>query len=184
MKIAAGRMQASDLAQIMRIQSDNLRERLTPRQQRDGYLSIAFTEAEFRAFDLNLGVVVARTDRQVIGYACISDVEFNKQFPILDQIVTNIPAYSIPGTKAKPSAGTSYFHGPVCIARSQRGTGVLKELFSKELEIAAAKGYAYCFSFISSENKRSLRAHAKLSFQKVGTVVHSDKEYTVIACTV
>jgi RimJ/RimL family protein N-acetyltransferase len=184
MNIVADRMQEYDLAQVMKIQSDNLREHLTPSHQKDGYLSIAFTEAEFRAFNLNLGVIVARTHHEVIGYSCISDVEFNTQFPILDQIVKNIPFYSIPGTNFKPSEGTSYFHGPICIARSYRGKGVIKELFSKELEIAKEKGYAYCFSFISSENKRSLKAHAKLSFQKVGTVIYNDKEYIVIACNI
>ena len=182
MNVVAGRMQEDDLAQIMKIQSDNLREHLTPSLQKDGYLSIAFSEAEFRAFNLNLGVVVARARRAVIGYSCISDVEFNKQFPILDQIVANIPAYSIPGTNAKPSEGSSYFHGPVCIARSHRGKGVIEELFSKEREIATQKGYAHCFSFISCENTRSLKAHAKLSFQKVGSVSYKNKEYMVVAC--
>ena len=71
MNIVAGRMQEYDLAQIMKIQSDNLREHLTPSHQKDGYLSIAFTETEFRAFNLNLGVVVARTHHEVIGYSCL-----------------------------------------------------------------------------------------------------------------
>ena len=184
MDIVAGRMQESDLAQVLKIQSESLREHLTLSQQKDGYLSIAFTEAEFRAFNLNLCVVVARTHHEVIGYSCISDVEFNTRFPILDQIVANIISYSIPGTNDRPTEETSYFHGPVCITRSHRGKGVIKELFLKELEIAKEKGYAYCFSFISSENKRSLKAHRKLSFQKVGTVNYNDKEYIVIACKI
>jgi GNAT superfamily N-acetyltransferase len=184
MNIVAGRMQESDLAQVLKIQSENLREHLTPSQQKDGYLSIAFSEADFKAYNHNLCVVVARTHHGVIGYSCISDVEFNMQFPILDQIVANFTSYFIPGTNDRPTEEMSYFHGPVCITRSHRGKGVIKELFLYELEVAKEKGYAYCFSFISSENTRSLKAHMKLSFQKVGTVNYNNKEYIVIACKI
>ena len=184
MNIVAGRMQEKDLPQIMKIQSDNLRENLPPSHLKDGYLSIAFTEDEFRAFNLNLGVLVARTPHEVIGYACISDVEFNKQFPILDRIVASLPSYVIPGANTKPSEETSYFHGPVCIARPHRGKDVIRTLFSKELEVAKEKGYVHCFSFISSENQRSFKAHTRLSFQKVGTVTYNNKEYMVMACNI
>jgi L-amino acid N-acyltransferase YncA len=48
--------------------------------------------------------------------------------------------------------------------------------------LAKNAGYSFCFSFISSENQRSLKAHLKLPFHKVGTVAYHNSEYIVIAC--
>lgn len=182
MSLAITRMLDSDISQIMNIQSKNQRENLTPSQQKNGYLSIAFSEDEFKDFNNNLCVVVAKEQDKVIGYCCISSATFNAQFPILDQIVAGISSYSIPATQDMPTEGKTCIYGPVCIALSHRGKGVLQKLSSFGLEIAKERGYAYCFSFIAADNVRSLSAHMKLSFHKVGTVNHNNNEYLVIAC--
>jgi L-amino acid N-acyltransferase YncA len=171
----------SDISQIMDIQSENQIENLTLSQQKNGYLSIAFTEDEFKAFNDNLCVVVAKEQDKVIGYCCISSAAFNAQFPILDQIVRGISAYTIPDTQDMPAEANTCIYGPVCIARSHRGKGVLQKLSTRGLEIAKEKGYVYCFSFIAADNERSLQAHRKLSFHTVGTVHHNNNEYVVIA---
>jgi L-amino acid N-acyltransferase YncA len=182
MSLTITRMIESDLSQIMDIQSENQRENLTVSQQKNGYLSIAFSEDEFKNFNKNLCVVVAKKQDKVIGYCCISSATFNAQLPILDQIVAGISSYSIPATQAVPTAEKTCIYGPVCIALSHRRKGVLKKLSTFGLEIAKEKGYTYCFSFIAAENVRSLSAHMKLSFHKVGTVNHNNNEYLVIAC--
>ena len=182
MSLTITRMLESDLSQIMNIQSENQRENLNPAQQKNGYLSIAFSEDEFKDFNNNLCVVVAKEQNEVIGYCCISSAEFNAQFPILDQIVARVSSYAIPEIQDIPIEGKTCIYGPVCIAISHRGKGVLKKLSSFGLEIAKAMGYTYCFSFIAAENVRSLSAHMKLSFHTVGTVNHNNNEYVVIAC--
>ena len=177
------RMSDSDISQIMNIQSANQHDKLNPSQQKNGYLSIAFTEDEFKEFNNNLCVVVAKEKHEVIGYCCVSSAAFNAQFPILDQIVTNISSYAVPETQDIPTEEKSCIYGPACITLSHRGKGVLEKLSAFGLEIAKERGYAYCFSFIAAENERSLRAHMKLSFHKVGTVNHNNNEYVVIART-
>jgi len=181
MGLTINKMSETDMGRIMDIQSENHRENLTPSQQKDGYLSIAFSADEFRAFDNDLCVAVAKENDEVIGYCCISSAQFNSQFPILDQIVAGVSSYSIPGTQGTPVKEKACVWGPVCISRSHRGKGALKRLSSFGLEIARDMGYLYCLSFISSENTRSLRAHEKLSFHTVGRVSYKNKEYIVIA---
>jgi GNAT superfamily N-acetyltransferase len=183
MSLTITRMLDSDIHQIMNIQSENQRKNLTPSQQKNGYLSIAFSVAEFKDFNNDLCVVVAKEQHEVVGYCCVSSAAFNAQFPILDQIVGGIASYAIPDTKDMPTEGKSCIYGPVCIARSHRGKGVLEKLSAFGLEIAKDRGYAYCFSFIAADNVRSLQAHMKLSFHTVGTVNHNNNEYVVIACT-
>jgi L-amino acid N-acyltransferase YncA len=183
MSLSITRMSDSDISQIMNIQSENQSNNLTLSQQKNGYLSIAFSEDEFKDFNENLCVVVAKEQHEVIGYCCVSSASFNAQFPILDQIVAGIPSYAIPETQDIPTEEKSCIYGPVCIALSHRGKGVLQKLSAFGLEIAKERGYAYCFSFIAADNKRSLQAHMKLSFHKVGNVNHNNNEYIVITRT-
>ena len=171
----------ADINQIIEIQSENQRQNLTPSQQKNGYLSIAFSEDEFKDFNDNLCVVVAKEQNTVIGYCCISSAVFNAQFPILDQIVAGIASYVIPESQDTPIEEKTCIYGPVCIALSHRGKGVLQKLSVFGLEFAKEKGYAYCFSFIAADNVRSLSAHRKLSFHTVGIVNHNNNEYVVIA---
>ena len=175
-------MSESDIIPILSIQSANLRDNLKPGQLKGGYLSIAFSENEFRALNRDIGVVVAKVQDQVVGYCCISSATFNAQFPILDQITSNLSGYLIPGNDRRPAEATTCFHGPVCIARSFRGRDVLTHLFSHGIQLAKNAGYSFCFSFISSENQCSLKAHLKLPFHKVGTVAYHNNDYIVIAC--
>jgi len=184
MDITTSTMLDSDIIPISIIQSENLRDNLTPDQQKDGYLSIAFSENEFREFNRDLGVVVAKMRGQVIGYCCVSSAGFNAQFPILDQIVANLSTYLVPKTEQRPTKATTCFYGPACIAMPFRGLNVLTHLFSHALKLSKDAGYTFCFSFISSENKRSLNAHLKLPFHNVGKVEYNYNEYIVIACKI
>ena len=184
MNIATATMTESDIIPILNIQSANLRDSLKPEQLKGGYLSIAFSENEFRSLNRDIGVVVAKVQDQVVGYCCISSAQFNAQFPILNQISANLSGYLIPGNDRRPAEATTCFHGPVCIARSFRGRDVLTHLFSHGIKLAKNAGYSFCFSFISLENQRSLKAHLKLPFHKVGAVTYHNSEYIVIACKI
>jgi L-amino acid N-acyltransferase YncA len=184
MDLTTATMLESDIIPISIIQSKNLRDNLTPDQLKDGYLSIAFSENEFREFNRDLGVVVAKVRGQVIGYCCVSSAVFNARFPILDQIVANLSTYLVPGTEQRPTEATTCFYGPACIAVPFRGRNVLTHLFSHGLKLSKDAGYSFCFSFISLENQRSLRAHLKLPFHKVGKVAYNANDYIVIACKI
>lgn len=184
MDLTVATMSEADLIPIKIIQSENLRDNLTPDQLKDGYLSIAFSENEFREFHRDLGVVVAKARGQVIGYCCVSSAAFNAQFPILDQIVANLSTYSVPGTEQRPTEATTCFYGPACIALPFRGQNILTHLFSHGLKLSKDAGYRFCFSFISAENRRSLKAHLKLPFHSVGNVAYNKNEYIVIACKI
>ena len=172
----------SDIQEIAKLQEENLRTNLTADQMQDGYLSLGFSDEQFRAFDRDLGVVVARAEGRVVGYCCVSSATFNAQFPILDKIVSGLSDYEIPGTAEKATEATTSIYGPACIAKDFRGQGVLQLVFDKAVTLSIAAGYAFCFSFVSVENQRSLVAHLKLPFQEVGTVSFNENEYSVIAC--
>lgn len=180
MDLTIATMLESDIPEISSIQSENLRANLE--QLKDGYLSIAFSENEFKSFNENLGVLVAKKQDQVVGYCCFSSAAFNKQFSIIDQIIANLSHYKIPGTELRPTEATCCVYGPACIAAPFRGQNILSQLFSYGVELAKKAGYSFCVSFISLENLRSLKAHLKLPFDEVGMVTFNGNDYIVIAC--
>ncbi|MFT5320404.1 MAG: hypothetical protein ACI934_000540 [Pseudohongiellaceae bacterium] len=182
MNITTATMLESDLLPISTIQSENLRENLASDQLEDGYLSIAFSENEFKSFNGDLGVVVAREQDKVVAYSCFSSAAFNKQFPIIGQIIANLSSYIIPGTEQQPAEAKTCVYGPACIAADFRGQNILARMFSYGEKLAKNAGFFFCVSFISLENQRSLKAHLKLPFQKVGQVTYNDNQYIVIAC--
>lgn len=175
-------MTADDIASILSIQSENLRENLTLEQQKDGYLSLAFSEAEFRAFNRDVAVLVARDVDKVVGYCCLSSATFNAQFPILNKIIPKLSTYRIPGAKQSAKEMTTCIYGPACIAREYRGKKILAQLFSHCKIASKRAGYEYCFSFVAAKNQRSLAAHLKLPFYEVGKLRFKRNEYVVIAC--
>ena len=181
-EVTVGTLQDSDIQEISQLQHENLRANLTPDQMQDGYLSIGCSDEQFRAFDDDLGVVVVRAEGRVVGYCCVSSATFNAPFPILDQIVSGLSGYKIPGSEEKPTEVTTSIYGPACIEKDFRGQGVLQLLFEQAVTLSIAAGYAFCFSFVSVENQRSLKAHLKLPLEKVGTVSFNENEYRVIGC--
>ena len=182
MDICIDTMREADIAALCAIQQANLRANLKPDQLKDGYLSIAFSEDEFRAFHRDLGVVVARVEGEVAGYCCVSSAAFNAGLPILDQIVANLPHYRVGGAAEAACLETTCIYGPACIAAPFRGKGILARMFSRATGLAADAGYRSCFSFVSAANTRSLQAHLRLPFEEVGQVSRNGNTYIVIAC--
>lgn len=182
MTITIDTLAATDLAGILALQEANLRDNLDEQQQREGYLSIGFTGDQFQAFHDDLAVVIARDEGQVIAYCCVSSAAFNAQFPILDQIIAQLPGYRVPGNTGAPALASACIWGPACIDKVYRGTGVLDKLFDRAATLARQAGYGFCFSFVSRGNPRSLTAHLKLPFREVGAVTHNGNEFAVIGC--
>ena len=75
-------------------------------------------------------------------------------------------------------ADTAYVYGPVCIADSGRGKGVLGALHHAARRIFANRE---AILFIRADNARSLRAHEKLGMQVVGEFDVDEMRYLVLS---
>lgn len=77
-----------------------------------------------------------------------------------------------------PGADMAYVYGPVCIAESGRGKGVLGALYRAARRIFANRE---AILFIRADNARSLRAHEKLGMQVVGEFDADNVHYLVLS---
>jgi hypothetical protein len=77
----------SDYTGILDLQSRCLASNLTPEEREDGFLSAEFSLVHIADMASDLGIVVVRVAKRIVGYMCASRVEFIPRPPILDSML-------------------------------------------------------------------------------------------------
>lgn len=114
-----------------------------------------------------LPTIVARRDGQVVGFLLTAD----KAAPDLPPVVRAMLA-------AYAGDDDAYIYGPICIAASERGGGVMAAMVAElKRQLPGREGIL----FIRSDNAASLRAHAKLGMRDVAGFVHDGADFAVFA---
>jgi L-amino acid N-acyltransferase YncA len=170
---------ATDWPAVISIQNGNLHANLTEEQRRDGFLSAAFTTDQFEQMGRDVAVMVADDSGQVCGYLCAASVQFHRQFPLLAAMIDAFPQVSFLG---RPLASRrTFIYGPVCVAHSHRGRGLLRGLYDA-LRSEVAGGYDSGVAFVAKGNQRSLAAHADgLGMTIAGDFVFDGRGYWILA---
>ena len=148
----------ADFLAILDLQRQNLRWNLSEADQQQGFLSVEYAERDLAAINADLGIYVAVEGAQLHAYAVAQTADAAQSVPLLAQMMSSF-------TDAKfvtePVADLSYFiYGPVCIARTQRGRGILGGLLramSKQL----ASRFDLGIAFIAQSNLHSYQAHVR-----------------------
>ncbi|MGO9378298.1 MAG: hypothetical protein ACLP29_07070 [Dissulfurispiraceae bacterium] len=155
----------SDYGGIIALQKENLIGNLSQEEAKDGFLSIEMDEWQFDEINRDIGIAVAVAGHEILGYLCGTSYSYSLQFPILRTMLGKL--HELAFDKKPLTAGNTFIYGPVCIARSARGNGILIGLY-EQLKLIAAPHYSFCLLFISDGNKRSFNAHLKLGMKPLG----------------
>ena len=167
----------SDYRGIKALQKLNLINNLRPQDAEDGFLSIEMDEWQFDEINRDFGIAVAVSDNEIVGYLCGISYSYSLHFPILRSMLGKLHELAI--DKKPLTASNTFVYGPVCIARSARGAGILSGLF-EELKRIAASRYAYCVLFISEGNKRSFNAHLKLGMKPISMFEFNKGQFYIL----
>ncbi len=128
-----------DITGILALQERNLRKN-------GGVLSVPLSAEWLQAAVTGMPIVVARRDRQVVGYVVSSPLDQQASDPILDAML-----------RAHPGAPGAYVYGPICVAESERGRGLARAMFETlRLQLPGREG----FTFIRADNALSRKVHA------------------------
>jgi len=167
---------------ILDLQSRCLLANLSPEERGEGFLSAEFPLAQIAAMASDLGVVVARDGRRVVGYMCASRMDFMDHPPILDAMLRCLEGKALEG-KVLTEAPT-FVYGPACIDRAWRGKGLLRPMFSA-LKVELGGRFEFGVAFVAADNPRSLGAHVNgLGMADVGRFEHGGCEYHALAFAV
>src|SRR6185436_20024323 len=106
----------------------------------------------------DLPIIVARHDGVVVGYLVTASRDAVAGVPVIAAML-----------RAYPGSVSAYVYGPVCVAGSERGSGLAAAMF---MALRAALPGREGILFIRTDNDASLRAHARMGMRKVATFAY------------
>lgn len=166
----------SDIPGILALQKLNLLSNLSEPEQKNGFVTTAFTVAQIEALLAEGGVFVAvetSADEQseiVIGYALAGTWAYFAQWPIFPFMLARLPDLDFDGRVI--TEANSFQYGPVCVDAAYRGLGVFPRLF-ETMRLGMCERYPIGVTFINRLNPHSYHAHTK----KLGMTVIDEFEF-------
>jgi L-amino acid N-acyltransferase YncA len=171
-----------DLPGVLALQEANLHANLTDAERGEGFLSARFGPEQFTAMAAQVGVLVATDDDRVAGYACASELDYNRRFPLLAAMIDAFPRTLYHGRALDQAA--CFVYGPICVDRAWRGRGVLRSLV-QALSRHTASRFDCGVAFIAQDNPRSLAAHVHgLGLLEAGGFEHNGRAYHIVVLPV
>ena len=149
-----------DIPGILALQDANLIEN-------GGNLSVRLPADWYERAMQDMPLVVARRDDTVVGYVVATSLAAQMHIPIVQTMMAKYPA-----------PRDCFIQGPVCVAASERGKGLVGLMFAAmrtRLPNRAA------VTFIRSDNAPSVRAHAKMGICQLGEFEYGGERYTAVA---
>ena len=171
-------LQDDDLPGVLALQEANLHVHLSDTERARGFLSARFGPEQFSAMAVQVGVLVAADGDRIAGYACASEVDYNRRFPLLAAMIDAFPRVQYQGSTL--DRASCFVYGPVCVDRAWRGRGVLRGLVAALRQRTAGR-FDCGVAFIAQDNPRSLAAHVQgLGLLQAGAFEHSGRAYHLV----
>jgi len=168
----------SDIEAILKLQSLNLYSNLSVEELKQGFVTTPITAEQIRTILAQTGLFIVEQDRTVVGYAYAGSWDYFSQWAIFPTMLSRLTQLDFWGKRI--TATNSFQYGPVCIARSLRGSDAFPQLFATMRENMAAK-YPIGTTFINKVNQRSLKAHQKLDLTIIDEFEFNDNFYYSLA---
>ena len=151
-----------DIPELLALQADN-------QIRRGGALSIEFPATWFAGVIRDMPIVIARREHRLVAFLVSSPKEATQHLPLGQAKF-----------RAYPVGPDAYNSGPLCIAATERGQGLVAKLFDMQRSLLPGReGVA----FIRRDNAASRAAHAKYGFREVADFSHAGVDYLVAART-
>jgi ribosomal protein S18 acetylase RimI-like enzyme len=168
----------ADLEQILALQRDNLRDRISAEAARqEGFVTVAHTLEILEAMHAIAPSVIACDGAELAGYALMMPVETRSMLPIIDPMFR---VFETIAWRGKPlSAWPYYVIGQICVGRRYRGQGVVDALY-REHRARYAERFVLCVTEIATRNTRSLRAHERVGFEVLSIYRDGLDEWAVV----
>ena len=168
-----------DIPAIQQIQETYYVGNLPREDHIHGYLSARFNADQLLEMINDVGIFVAAdVDDSVVGFLCAFQSNFDHQSPVIRKMIEKSQLAEYQGKLI--NTYRTFYYGPVCIDRSQRGRGLLQALY-EILKREIASRFDFGIAFVAKNNVRSLRAHEeKLRMTRVGDFEVAGKSYDLL----
>lgn len=169
----------SDLEQILALQRQNLRQALPiDEQNRQGFVYTQHDLPLLRRMASELPQAIAIAGGRIVGYCLALPVSLRREQPMLEPMFVQFDRCRYAG---RPLPSYRFLiGGQVCVDRRYRGQGLLGRLYH-EVRRSLPTPYELCVTEIATRNRTSLRAHAKVGFQRIMTYSDAGEDWTIVA---
>ena len=167
-----------ELIQVNVLNQHNLKANLSKQQQEEqGFVTWLYSVPLLQQVHAMAPSIIVKDDNKVVGYALVTPVEAGSFHADQQVMINNLGTINYNG---KPLSSYNYYiMGQVCIDKDYRGKGIFTMLFQKHKELYSDK-YELLVTEISTNNKRSQKAHEKVGFTTIHTYRDVLDEWNVV----
>lgn len=157
----------SDLLGILTLQQENLLSLLSEEEKRDqGFVTVQHTQEQLERMHEITPHVLAKIEAEIVGYVLAMTLDSRNLVPYLIPLFMNFEKLVLRGKKVIDYQPMVI--GQVCVAKSQRGTGLIDKLYTAYRK-KYAPNYDFAITSIALSNTRSLAAHQRVGFEVIST---------------
>ena len=167
-----------ELKGILALQRENLIDSLSQVEKaKEGFVTVQHTLEQLQDMQRIAPHVIAKENNQVVGYVLAMTLASKLLVPLLVPLFENFERLALGGkvvTHYQPM-----IVGQVCVGKSQRGTGLFKELYDSYRH-QYASNYDFAITSIALSNYRSLAAHQRIGFEVLHTFEDSIQPWAIV----
>lgn len=154
-----------DVRGILALQQKNLKKNLTPEQiQSQGFVTVEHQFLVLKAMNDAQPSVIVKDGDTVVAYCLAMLPQFRNDVPELKTLFDSIDEIDYEGLTLKDYKYVVM--GQVCVGEGYRSMGFFDGMYQKLREELSAN-FEMCVTDISTNNTRSLKAHARVGFEPV-----------------
>jgi len=158
----------ADIVAILVLQQENLRRNVPIDEQiSDGFVTVEHRPDVLRKMNnIARSIIAKNSASELVGYALTMLPEFALEIPELHTLFFWIKKLEYNG---KPLQDYPYYiMGQACVKKRYQGQKIFQQMLHMHRELYSHR-YQLLITCVSSENNRSLRAHAGVGFETIYT---------------
>ncbi|MEO6687175.1 MAG: GNAT family N-acetyltransferase [Dyadobacter sp.] len=168
-----------DVEEILSLQQLNLKTNVSEEVKNEqGFLTVCHSTEQLEIMHNLTPQIIAKANGKVIAFALAMLPSMGKLIPDLQPMFDLVDDIEWNGKLIRDYK--YYMMGQICVAAEFRGQGIFEKLYHTHKNFYE-KEFDLCITEISTQNKRSQRAHEKVGFETIH--LHKDHvdEWNVVA---
>jgi hypothetical protein len=168
-----------DIEAVIDLQSKYLISNLTDDEKKEGFVTTAFTIKQIENIIAEDGLFIAKHEGKIVAYVYAGSWNYFSQWAIFPFMVNRFKDLEYKHFKINTS--NSFQYGPICIDKTFRGTGLLKDIF-EYMRLTLMDKYPVSVTFINKINDRSVKAHInKLKWTLIDEFEFNNNNFLMLA---
>jgi ribosomal protein S18 acetylase RimI-like enzyme len=168
----------NEILGIRDLQNRNLKQNLAKEEvEHEGFVTAEYSIPLLKIMNEEEPSVIAKEGDKVIGYALVVTKAIYGRHVLLDNLVNVVNRQTYTGISLEDE--NYAISGQLCVAKSHRGQGIVDRMYQFFRQQLSGR-YKYLVTDVDDQNPRSLKAHIKSGFEKIGTLEYGGSRWHIL----